>query len=510
MSYSSKLDAIYFTDFEKVKDKTYDYIIVGGGAYGTSFAHRIMELNPKSKILILDKGSLLLPEHYQNLPKAYQNVFNFTTEQPWVMSKAPYNVHGQIPYLGGRALYWNAWVPQPTPSQMRDWPEEVIEGLKPEWNIVGDYIGRTTTFNINGHTGDLHKVMRERLFKSLGQIPSCDYYDRASALDGAMANLINTADKSWRRFAPVNILIDLVTKYPNHVDVVINAQATGIKRNKTGIAQIQTKQGTIEVKKAKVILALGVIEAVTLLQPEFPENKLLGRNFMGHFRSQIFIRVPKKAAGVTSNLLEIATLYQSGMAVDREYHMHICCVHNPQGKAQEADFYRVTPYPATMHLFMDSDYMYFELHAMAEIRGERSAKAENHITVKDGITTIHFNLPKPEMELWDTVDEVVVQVAGIMADGHTIEYLQADNKTWSVKVPDMPKMRDYNLVHEAGVLWMGKSAKDSVTDSWGRMHETDNMYVLGGATFPTCGSWNPTYTGIAMAYRLAREFTKKQ
>lgn len=509
MSYSSKLDAIYFKDAEKIKKKTYDYIVVGGGAYGTSFVHRILELNPKSKILVLEKGSLLLPEHYQNLPRAYQNVFNYTTEQPWIMSKAPYNVHGQVPYLGGRTLYWNAWVPQPTPAQMRDWPQDVIEGLKPEWNRVAKFIGRTTTFDINGHTGDLHKVMRERLFKSLDKIPSCDYYDRASALDGAMANLSTNSDKSWRRFAPVNILIDLITKYPDNIDVLINAEATGLKRNKSGIEQIITKQGVIDVKKAKVILALGVIEAVTLVKPEFPENKLLGRNFMGHFRSQIFIRVPKKAAGVDSNLLEIATLYQSGMAVDREYHMHICCVHNPRGKDQAADFYRVTPYPSTMELFMDGEYMYFELHAMAEIRGERTADATNYISVKDGVTKIHFNLEKPELELWDTVDDVVVQVAGIMADGHKIDYLQADNKTWSPKVPDMPKMRDYNLIHEAGIMWMGDNAKDSVTDSWGRMHETDNLYVLGGAIFPTCGSWNPTYTGIAMTYRLAREFAKK-
>lgn len=71
----------------------------------------------------------------------------------------------------------------------------------------------------------------------------------------------------------------------------------------------------------------------------------------------------------------------------------------------------------------------------------------------------------------------------------------------------MTTMRDYNLVHEAGIMWMGDSAKDSVTGSWGKMHETDNLYVLGGAIFPTCGSWNPTYTGMAMTYRLARKFS---
>lgn len=509
MSHTSILDSIYFKDAEKVKKKSYDYIVVGGGAYGTSFVHRMLELNPKCKILVLEKGSMLLPEHYQSLSRAYQNVFNSTTEQPWVMSQAPYNVHGQIPYLGGRALYWNAWVPKPTEAQLRDWPSDVVEGLKPEWGLVDKLIGRSTTLDVNGQTGDFHKIMRQRLFDNLDKIPSCDYYDRASALDGAMATSSSQQDKSWLRFAPVSVLIDAINKYPENIDVVINCEAKSLVKGKTGISQIITAQGTIDVKKAKVILALGVIEAVTLVKPQFPENKLLGRNFTGHFRSQIFIRVPKKAAGVDGSLLQIAALYQSGVAVGREYHTHICCIYNPQGKKQADELYKVTPYPLFMDLFMDPEYVYFELHAMAEIKSARNAASTNYISVKDGITKINFKLEKPELELWDTVDKVVVQAAEIMADGHKIEYLQSDNKNWSAKVPNMTAMRDYSLVHESGVMWMGKTTEDSVTDSWGKMHETDNMYVLGGAIFPTCGSWNPTYTGIAMTYRLARKFAGK-
>lgn len=508
MEYYSKLDAVYFKDPEKVRAKKYDYIVIGGGAYGSSFVHRMLEFDPICKILVLEKGNMLLPTHYQNLPQAYQNIFNSTTATPWEMSKGIYNIHGQVPYIGGRTLYWNAWVPQPTPAQMRDWPQDVIEGLKPEWNDAAKLIGRTTKIDINGFTGNFHKVMRNRLFENLHRIPTCDYYDRPSALDGAMANLSNRSDRSFQRFSPVEVLINAMNNHPENVDVVVNCQAIGLKRNKSGISAINTTQGTFEVHGAKVIMALGVIEAVTLIKPEFPENKLIGNNFTGHFRSQIFTRVPAKAAGVTDDLLQLAVLYQSGMAVDREYHTHICCIYNPRGKKQEADFYKHTPYPSNIHYFMNPKYMYFELHAMAEITGERTENATNRITVENGKTTIHFSMPKPELELWDTVDDVIVEAAKIMAGDEEVEFLQSDYKSWSTKVPDMEKMRDYHLVHEAGVLWMGEDATTSVTDSWGKMHETDNMFILGAGTFPTCGSWNPTYTGIAMTFRLARKFAK--
>lgn len=507
MSYWSRLDAIFFKDANEIKNKEYDYIVVGGGAYGTSFVHRMLELSPKSKILVLEKGNMLLPEHYQNLPLAYRSVPGETTAQPWIMSDPKYNVHGQVPFLGGKALYWNAWVPQPTPAQMADWPQDVIDELKLEWHDVATFIGRSTTMCMNGNTGSFHEEMRERLFNNLGKIPTSDYYDRATALDAAVA-LNNNAGKTWQRFAPVNVLVNDITKHTEQLDVVLNCEAIGLDRNKLGISHVKTTKGKIEVGKAKVILALGVIEAITLAQPAFKENKLLGRNFIGHFRSQLLVRIPKEAAGVSSNLLQVAALYLSGTTLGREFHTHISCVYNPKEEAQKDELYRVIPDPANMELYMDSDYMYILLQSMAEIKGERSAQSANHIKVVNDTTEVHFSLDKSGLAVWDEIDKVLLQIAHVLANGNKVEYLQSNN-TWSTKVPVISFIRNYNLINEAGVMWMGNNSKDSVTDSCGKMHETNNLYVLGGALFPTCGSWNPTYTGMAMAYRLARKFSKK-
>lgn len=53
---------------------------------------------------------------------------------------------------------------------------------------------------------------------------------------------------------------------------------------------------------------------------------------------------------------------------------------------------------------------------------------------------------------------------------------------------------------------MGRDAKTSVTDSFGRVYGFDNLYVAGSGLFPTEGSVNPTFTLQALALRTADHF----
>jgi hypothetical protein len=42
-------------------------VVVGAGAYGAYCAARIYRNNPAARVLLLDAGSFLIPEHVQNL-----------------------------------------------------------------------------------------------------------------------------------------------------------------------------------------------------------------------------------------------------------------------------------------------------------------------------------------------------------------------------------------------------------------------------------------------------------
>ncbi|MGC1304253.1 MAG: FAD-dependent oxidoreductase [Caulobacteraceae bacterium] len=57
--------------------------------------------------------------------------------------------------------------------------------------------------------------------------------------------------------------------------------------------------------------------------------------------------------------------------------------------------------------------------------------------------------------------------------------------------------------HHLGVARMSADPKYGVTAPDGRLHGSANLYVCGGATFPTSSHANPTLTTVALALRLA-------
>lgn len=57
--------------------------------------------------------------------------------------------------------------------------------------------------------------------------------------------------------------------------------------------------------------------------------------------------------------------------------------------------------------------------------------------------------------------------------------------------------------HVMGTCRMGFDAADSVVDPDCRSHDHRNLYIVGGSTFPTCGTANPTITIAALALRAA-------
>ncbi|MDQ2798532.1 MAG: GMC family oxidoreductase [Armatimonadota bacterium] len=62
--------------------------------------------------------------------------------------------------------------------------------------------------------------------------------------------------------------------------------------------------------------------------------------------------------------------------------------------------------------------------------------------------------------------------------------------------------------HQAGTCRMGHDPQTSVTDSWGRVHGHDNLYVADGSLHVTNGGFNPVLTILALAYRVTGHLVK--
>lgn len=63
--------------------------------------------------------------------------------------------------------------------------------------------------------------------------------------------------------------------------------------------------------------------------------------------------------------------------------------------------------------------------------------------------------------------------------------------------------------HHIGTTRMSKYKKDGVTDKWGRVWGTNNVFIASSSLFPTSGAANPTLMIVALTIRLTEYLIKK-
>ncbi len=150
----------------------FDVIIVGGGSFGCAMAEGLFvrDRTRSRRILVLEAGPFVLPEHVQNMP-FMGGTPNF--RRPWVNDP---NLEQFLQYpgllfaIGGRSLAWGGWAPEPLHDakndEMVNWPARVINDLTSKYfPDASDEIGVTTTNDFI--YGPLHEGLRRQLLDGL-------------------------------------------------------------------------------------------------------------------------------------------------------------------------------------------------------------------------------------------------------------------------------------------------------------------------------------------------------
>jgi choline dehydrogenase-like flavoprotein len=122
--------------------------------------------------------------------------------------------------------------------------------------------------------------------------------------------------------------------------------------------------------------------------------------------------------------------------------------------------------------------------------------AENRVTLADEKDARGAPLAKV---VHDTHPESIALWQASLSEGKKVFEAAGAKEVWSGGAGTM---------HIMGGTVMGKSAKDSVTNSYGQLHDIPNLVLAGPGLFPTSGGVNPTYTVHALAARSA-EFLLK-
>jgi len=195
--------------------------------------------------------------------------------------------------------------------------------------------------------------------------------------------------------------------------------------------------------------------------------------------------------------------------------VQITAIHSPNPESDADDAARECPdyaAAATYEQLKDSKgYVVFVCATLGEFTEHNR---DNHIKLnntKDPTTniTLQFTLSDDDRKLWDVMDQATYQSIETMSGQSNIEYWDTSTQGWIEEKPAVDSIRIPGIVHEASTAYVGKKSNGGSLDSWYRPHGVKNVFVTGGALFPTAGSWNPTLTMCGFAQDLARKLHPK-
>jgi len=315
--------------------------------------------------------------------------------------------------------------------------------------------------------------------------------------------------------------------------LVDRTKAIGLERQGGRITRVVTNQGTVDVPAGgHVFLGLGTVENTRLALATLPNaHGLIGRNLMAHLRSNVTIRLPRASLGAAlagHDELAVSALFVKGVHTHSNgggvghFHLQITASGvGAMGMDSEAELFKKIPDVDTLDQFSDltDEWVVMTLRGIGEMTGDKdSSDPMNRIDLdflgQQG--PYDYGRPRARVRLeaddpadplkrnlavWDAMDRATDEVALILANGGPIQYLGSGGWQNTAPLPDARRDWLSSTHHESGTLWMGEDPSSSVTDIWGRLHESDNLHAVGPCVLPTIGSPNPMLSGVALARR---------
>lgn len=184
----------FMTDDEWKKNRNcghFDYVIIGSSFCALAFTTQALKNNPNAKILIIERGTYLHPDHYQNLPPALEatvfepsETFHWCTTQQTHEGEYIKGLHGAYSFFGGRSSFWSGWCPQPTEVEMEGWPKELVKVVKeyfPKAKELLNIVPADEIFSDGAHPrpmfGELQKEVLIKVERATHTIQTCTVKD---------------------------------------------------------------------------------------------------------------------------------------------------------------------------------------------------------------------------------------------------------------------------------------------------------------------------------------------
>jgi hypothetical protein len=151
------------------RKRDFDTIIIGGGTFGSVVAEHlfIADTTRSRRILVLEAGPFVLPEHVQNMP--YMGGAP-DMRVPWANHPA-LNYPGLIFAIGGRSLTWGGWSPELLDVELPAWPAATRAALRGAPPTAGYFASASRQIGVHETNdfiyGPLHTALRGQLHDGL-------------------------------------------------------------------------------------------------------------------------------------------------------------------------------------------------------------------------------------------------------------------------------------------------------------------------------------------------------
>jgi len=412
--------------------RPFDVIVLGGGTFGLALAQELFfrDAEHRHRILVLEAGPMLLPEHVQNLSLLGLEIPGATSiaelrargldgaprGEVWGL---PWHSNVEFPGLaycvGGRSLFWDGWSPEPLPAELHEdrWPPEVVDDLTRQGGDLrraAELIGATRT--AAPVLGPLHHALRQRLYEAIGAgqvtgaVPLSELplaFEDAPATDLDVSKLdaplavqthpAGTGFPTLHKFSVVPLAIRALRAAQlesggddakKRLMLVPRCHVTQLVTANGRVVGVRTNQGDVPVPPdGVVVLALGTIENTRLALLSFegtPAHERIGRNLMAHLRSNLTVRIPREALPeALPDQLQTSALIVRGRHVHDDgrvghFQLQITAAGlRPNGRDAEPELFTRIPDLDLVDRFRSAD----DSHVVITIRGIGEMEPDN-------------------------------------------------------------------------------------------------------------------------------------